>query len=103
MVPSHEVGTSRGSAGDVRPGVTARLTLFTRPGCHLCDEARIVVEQAAKERALSVDERNIDLDEVDRRDFSDWVPVLFVDGRWHDHYRVDIDRLRAALDDELAR
>ena len=78
------------------PG-TARVTLYSRAGCHLCDDARQVVERVCAELGESYAEVDVDADPdlVDR--FGDEVPVTFVDGRQHDFWRVDEARLRAAL------
>ncbi|RYB90306.1 glutaredoxin family protein [Nocardioides glacieisoli] len=76
---------------------TARVTLYSRQGCHLCDDARQVVARVCADLGESFDEVDVDTDAdlVDR--FGDEVPVTFVDGRQHDFWRVDEARLRAAL------
>jgi len=82
--------------------VSARVTLYSRPGCHLCDEARTVIEAVCAELGESYDEVDIDDPAGDpalRERFTDEVPVTFVDGRQHDFWRVSPDRLRAALTD----
>ncbi len=75
----------------------ARVTLYSRPGCHLCDDARLVVEQVCAELGESYAEVSIDDDPELQRRFGEEVPVTFVDGRQHDFWRVDPVRLRAAL------
>lgn len=75
----------------------ARVTLYTRPGCHLCELAREVVERVCAELGESYEEIDVDGDPELRRRFTDEVPVTFVDGRQHDFWRVDATRLRAAL------
>jgi glutaredoxin len=80
--------------------VTARVTLYSRPGCHLCDQARAVVEAVCAETGETYAEVDIDADGFDpalRKRFTEEVPVTFVDGAQHDFWRVDPDRLRAAL------
>ena len=77
--------------------MSARVTLYSRPGCHLCDDARVVIEAVCAELGESYDEINIDDDAELRERFTDEVPVTFVDGRQHDFWRVSADRLRAAL------
>ena len=77
--------------------MTARVTLFSRPGCHLCDDARVVIERVCADLGESYDEIDIDADEALRQRFSDEVPVTFVDGKQHDFWRVDETRLRTAL------
>jgi glutaredoxin len=75
----------------------ARVTLYSRPGCHLCDEARTVIEAVCAELGESYVEVSIDDDPALRERFTDEVPVTFVDGRQHDFWRVSPDRLRSAL------
>lgn len=79
------------------------LTLLSKPGCHLCDEARAVVEQVRAEAA----ERGIEtsLEEVDilsdpelARLHAEDIPVLRVNGRRHAIWRVDASRLAAAIE-----
>ena len=77
--------------------MTARITLYSRAGCHLCDDARAVIEQVCAELGESYDEVDIDSDPELERRFGEEVPVTFVDGRQHDFWRVDPVRLRAAL------
>lgn len=75
----------------------ARVTLYSRGGCHLCDEARAVIEAVCAELGESYVEVDIDTDPALRERFTDEVPVTFVDGRQHDFWRVDPVRLRTAL------
>jgi glutaredoxin len=78
--------------------VTApRVTLYSRPGCHLCDVAREVIERVCADLGEEYVEVGIDDDPQLRERFTDEVPVTFVDGRQHDFWRVDETRLRAAL------
>ena len=74
-----------------------RVTLYSRPGCHLCENARAVIEQVCAELGESYTEISI-LDDPDLlRRYAEEVPVTLVDGRQHDFWRVDAARLRAAL------
>jgi glutaredoxin len=77
--------------------VIARVTLYTRPGCHLCDDARALIEQVCAELGQSYTEVSIAGDADLERRFGHEVPVTFVDGKQHDFWRVDPDRLRSAL------
>ena len=75
----------------------ARVILYSRPGCHLCDDARVLIETVCAELSESYDEVSVaDDPELERR-YGHEVPVTFVDGKQHDYWRVDPDRLRAAL------
>ena len=75
----------------------ARVTLLSRPGCHLCDDARAIIAQVAADLAVSWEERDITLSADDLEQYSEMIPVTFVDGVQHDFWRVSEDRLRAAL------
>jgi hypothetical protein len=75
-----------------------RITLLSRPGCHLCDEARSVIAAVAAELGVGWDERDITDSAADMSQYSDMIPVTFVDGMQHDFWRVSPARLRAALE-----
>lgn len=77
--------------------MTARITLLTRPGCHLCDEARAVVSKVAHDTGTGWVEQNIDDDAELTERYTDEVPVVLVDGAQHAFWRVDEERLRKAL------
>jgi hypothetical protein len=80
------------------PGSTGMLiTLLTRPGCHLCDDAREVIVRVAGEFGVPWEERDITTSESDLRAYADMVPVTLIDGVQHDFWRVSEQRLRAAL------
>ena len=76
---------------------SARVTLYSRQGCHLCEDARQVVARVCGDLGESFDEVDVDADPDLADRFGDEVPVTFVDGRQHDFWRVDEARLRAAL------
>lgn len=75
----------------------ARVTLLGRPGCHLCVDAEAVVAQVCAELAIPWEKLSIDDDPELHRRYWEQIPVVLVDGRQHDFWRVDPDRLRAAL------
>lgn len=85
------------------------LILLTKPGCHLCDDARAVVERIVGEvrehrradaSALSISMTELSiLDDPALADrYAEEIPVLLIDGAVHNIWRIDPDRLRAALD-----
>jgi len=74
-----------------------RVTLYTRPGCHLCDDARVLIEAVCAELGEAYVEISIDGDPGLQQRFGEEIPVTFVDGRQHDFWRVDPVRLRRAL------
>jgi glutaredoxin len=75
----------------------ARVTLYSRPGCHLCEAAREVVARVCADLGEEFTEVWIDDDPTLVERFGEEVPVTFVDGRQHDFWRVDETRLRTAL------
>ncbi|PPG49963.1 thioredoxin family protein, partial [Rathayibacter sp. AY2B7] len=81
--------------------VDVELTLVGKPGCHLCDDARTVVEQVVAdlggEVSVAVSEVSI-LDDPELHErFVEEIPVVLIDGRVHTFWRVDPARLRRAL------
>jgi glutaredoxin len=73
------------------------ITLLSRPGCHLCDEAREVIARVAQELGVPWEERDITLSASDLAEYWDKIPVTLIDGVQHDFWRVREDRLRSAL------
>ena len=75
----------------------ARVVLYTRPQCHLCEVAEQIVAEVCAGTGDSWTTVDITGDDDLVRRFTDQVPVAFVDGAQHDFWRVDADRLRSAL------
>ena len=73
------------------------VTLLSRSGCHLCDEARDTAASVAAETGHDFEVVDVDADLEMRAEYGDRVPVLLIDGAEHGYYTVDPDRLRAAL------
>ena len=73
------------------------MVLVGKPGCHLCEDARAVVEQVCGEAGIAWSEVSILDDPVLADRYGEQIPVALVDGQVHDFWRVDPDRLRAAL------
>jgi glutaredoxin len=79
------------------PPTEHRITLLSRVGCHLCDDARSVLHRVASELGATVAEQDVDADPRLRAEYGEMVPVILIDGREHGYWRVEEDRLRAAL------
>ena len=73
------------------------VTLITRVGCHLCDEADAVLTAMADELGFALRRSDVDADPALRAEYSDRVPVILLDGTEHGYWRVQESRLRAAL------
>jgi hypothetical protein len=81
---------------------TRDVVLIGKPGCHLCDDARIVIRGVvdsleAEGPVISFEERSILDDPELHARFVDDIPVVLVDGKVHTFWRVDAERLRTAL------
>ncbi|MGH1563776.1 glutaredoxin family protein [Mumia sp. DW29H23] len=79
------------------PTETARVVVYAKPGCHLCEDAVAVVAQVCADAGETWREVDISGDEDLMRSYGEQIPVTFVDGRQHDFWRVDAARLQAAL------
>jgi hypothetical protein len=79
------------------PGAPVRVTLVSRVDCHLCDQARVVVARVCADLGVGWEELDVDADPDLLARYHEEVPVTLVDGRQHDFWRVDEQRLRTAL------
>jgi glutaredoxin len=77
--------------------MTSRVTLYGKPGCHLCDDAREVIARVCADLGTSYQEVDITTDPELMRRYGEQIPVTLVDGAQHDFWRVDEPRLRSAL------
>jgi glutaredoxin len=79
--------------------VTAVVTLYSRPGCHLCDEAREAIRGLRSELA-PFELREVDIDQDDEllAAYLERIPVVAVDGEEVCDLELDPHLLRARLD-----
>jgi glutaredoxin len=75
-----------------------RVTLYTKPGCHLCDAAARVIAAERVRRTFEFEERNILDDPADYAAYRHEIPVVKVDGVEIARHRLDARQLDAALD-----
>ncbi len=73
------------------------VELLARAGCHLCDDARRLVQRVAAETGTGWTEVDVDTDPRLRAEFGDLVPVVRVDGKELGYWRIDEAKLRRAL------
>ena len=71
----------------------ARLALITRPGCHLCEDAKAAIERVVAVTGDSWVELDVTDDVELEREYGDRLPVVLLDGREHGYWRVEEDRL----------
>jgi len=75
------------------------LTLIGKPDCHLCEDALAVVEGVLADYPAVALERQSILDDAELLEkYHDEIPVLLIDGRVHNIWRIDPARLRTALE-----
>jgi len=73
------------------------VTIYSRPGCHLCDEMKAVVKQVGATVPVALDEIDISADPELERLYGLEIPVLFVAGKKVAKYRVGEQELRRIL------
>jgi glutaredoxin len=73
------------------------LLLYSKPGCHLCQEMKAVVLKVAAEANTPIEEVDISGDPALLARYGEEIPVLFIDGRKAFKYRVSEKELRARL------
>jgi glutaredoxin len=74
------------------------ITLYGKPGCHLCDEAREAVERVRARHPFELREVDITLDPMLHRRYGERIPVLELEGEELFEFFVDADALRERLD-----
>jgi glutaredoxin len=73
------------------------VTLVTRAGCHLCEDAATRLRQLSAELGFEYRETDVDADPELRAEYSDRVPVILIDGREHGYWRLEEARFRKAV------
>ena len=74
------------------------MTLYGKPGCHLCDEARAVVERVRARRSFELREVDVTLDPGLYREYGERIPVLALDGEELFEFHVEEAVLLERLD-----
>lgn len=70
-----------------------RLTLYTKPGCHLCDQMKEVIARVAASLPIALEEIDISLDDELTRRYETDIPVLLIDQRLGAKHRISEDEL----------
>jgi glutaredoxin len=74
------------------------LTIYSRPGCHLCDEMKAVVTRTARSFPIVLEEIDISTDPALEARYGLEIPVLVIDGKKVAKYRVTDEALRRMLE-----
>lgn len=86
-----------GLAGSDRSASAHLVTLITRAGCHLCEDAQLRLEVLSTELGFGLEVLDVDADRRRANEYSDRVPVFLIDGVEHGYWRLEEDRFVAAL------
>jgi hypothetical protein len=73
------------------------VTLYSRPGCHLCDDARAVLQRLRQRAPFTLDEVDITTDDALHRRYLERIPVIALEGEELFDYHVDEDVLLQRL------
>jgi glutaredoxin len=95
---SHHPEDLRLAASDPRD-----VTLYTRPGCHLCEEAKIAIAPVLLQFDATLREVNVDDDPVLKERYGWDVPVIFIGSHKAAKHRVDVAQFRCQLADAKDR
>ena len=74
------------------------VTVYSRHGCHLCENAVNTLEGMREELAFEIEIIYIDGNPELEKLYGNEVPVIHINGEHHDFYRVDPERFRSSLE-----
>ena len=74
------------------------VTVYSRRGCHLCEVAMEKIVELQSEFTYEIEEIFIDGNSELIEKYGEQVPVIHIDGKPHDFFRVDKTRFRKAVD-----
>ncbi len=88
---------NRAGSGYNSPSIMAVVTLYTKPGCLLCDEARDALLRVQKGQSFDLEEINIQTDAGLLAEYGEQIPVVLLNGAFLTEYTVNEERLRQLL------
>jgi glutaredoxin len=75
----------------------AHVIIYSRPGCHLCDEAKTAIQNAGCSERFTLEEINIESDDELLRKFKYDIPIVMIDGVEAFRHRVDTAAFRRKI------
>ncbi len=75
----------------------ARVIVYSRPGCHLCDEAKAAIQNSGCADHYTLEEVNIESDDELLRKYKHDIPVITIDGEEAFRHRVDPHEFRIRI------
>jgi glutaredoxin len=79
------------------------VTVYSRHGCHLCEDAVTILQSLQPELNFEIGIIYIESDPELEKLYGDKVPVIQIDGEHHDFWRVDPERFRSSLEKHRQR
>jgi glutaredoxin len=74
-----------------------KVTVYSRSGCHLCEIAIDRIKSTMDELKFELDIKLIDDDIKLQEEYGEQVPVILIEGKVHDYWRVDLERFTKAV------
>jgi len=74
-----------------------KVTVYSRSGCHLCEVAIDLINSVKLENKFSLEIKLIDNNSELEKKYGEQVPVILIDGKVHDYWRVDLARFTKAI------
>jgi glutaredoxin len=74
-----------------------KVTVYSRSGCHLCEIAIDRIKSTMSELKFELDIKLIDDDIKLQAEFGEQVPVILIEGKVHDYWRIDLERFTKAV------
>jgi len=73
------------------------VTVYSRSGCHLCEIAIDRINSVINDYKFTLDIVLIDQNSELEKEFGEQVPVILIDNKIHDYWRVDLERFTKAI------
>ena len=74
-----------------------KVTVYSRTGCHLCEIAIDLIKSVKQENNFSLEIKLIDNNSELEKEYGEQVPVILIDDKVHDYWRVDLTRFTNAI------
>ena len=74
------------------------VTVYSRSGCHLCENAEVTLAGLTEELNFDLEIKLIDASPELEKLYGHEVPVIHINGEHHDFFRVDVERFRSSLE-----
>jgi glutaredoxin len=74
-----------------------QVEIYSRPGCHLCDEAKAVIEPFRRRYRMDITVTDVDSDDALRQAYGADIPVVMINGKEAFRHRVDAEALERKI------